>query len=84
MASWIITDDLINNGEAVGEWNGNKEYIDAGKCKYTFRMLDDDNEVYYIGKSGNSSAFDPLDQFGMPNAGCTDIQYLENGKWKSL
>lgn len=78
MASWIITDDIINNGKYEGEFCGNIE-----KCKYKFRLLDDDDEVYFVGLSGSSSSFDPMDGFGSA-FGCTDIQYFENGKWESL
>jgi len=87
MASWHITEDKIDGCEAVGQWNSRTldtlEEVEA-KCKWKFRLLDDDGEVYYVGYSGNSSSFSPLDDFGMPNAGCTDIQYFENGRWESL
>ena len=51
-----------------------------------FRMKDDDGEIYYYGvmtceNKGDMDFFAPLDQFGMPNAGCTSIEVLENGKW---
>jgi len=97
MASWIITKDKINkkedigkewslcdneNGE-VGRWSGNKEYIDAGKCKHAFRLLDDDGVVYFYGKSGNSGSFAPLDQCGS-GYGCTEIQYFVGGRWETL
>jgi len=78
MASWIITEDIINHGQYTGELHGNEE-----KCKFQFRLLDDDEEVYFLGLSGNSSSFEPLDYFGN-GFGCTDIQYFENGKWESL
>lgn len=78
MASWTITKDIINDGECTGETSGNVE-----KCKFKFRLLDDDEEVYFEGLSGNSSSFSPLDGFGVA-FGCTDIQYFENGKWESL
>jgi len=78
MASWLITEDIINDGEYTGEVSGNKD-----KCKHKFRLLDDDEEIYFEGLSGNSSSFDPLDEFGS-GFGCTDIQYFENGKWESL
>ncbi len=86
MASWYITIDKIDDGEAVGKWNGREETIEEAKkkCTHAFRMLDDDSEVYYHGKSSCNSSFSPLDDFGMPNAGCTEIQYLENGKWETL
>lgn len=54
-----------------------------------FRMLDDDGEVYYVGYLvaedwGGEDHFGPLDDFGMPNAGCTEIQFLCDDGWKSL
>jgi hypothetical protein len=83
MASFIILKDIIEDGEAEGFMHGNENYIKDGKCKHTFRLLDADDEVYFEGKSGNSSSFEPLDLFGS-GYGCTDIQYLENGKWETL
>ena len=54
-----------------------------------FRMKDDDGEIYYEGMifetdKTETTGFEPLDDFGEPNAGCTSIEYLENGKWVSL
>lgn len=49
-----------------------------------FRLYDDDGNLYYEGRSDDSSSFDPLDDYGMPNAGAVDIRYLENGKWETL
>ena len=88
--AWFIDEDLVDDGEAVGQWNARfknpESDIETCKriCGCKFRMLDDDGMVYYVGYSNDSSSFQPLDDFGMPNAGCTDIQYLENGKWESL
>jgi hypothetical protein len=66
-----------------------------------FRMLDDDGEIYYYGRWLEEDEctedyyaepeFSPLDNFGAPNAGCTEIQY-DHGKrdakgkvmWESL
>ena len=76
--SFMITKDIINDGECNGETFG-KESI----CVHKFRLLDDDEEVYFIGLSSDSSSFDPIDEFGIA-FGCTDIQYYENGKWESL
>ena len=87
---WKITKDNISNGEAVREEVGSPDYFlgDTDKSKppmvYKFRMLDDDGEIYYEGVSSYSCSFEPLYDFGMPNDGCTDIQYLENGKWEVL
>lgn len=50
---------------------------------HKFRMLDDDGAVYYEGLS-SSESFAPLDDFGGPNAGCTMIEYHNNGKWEML
>jgi len=55
---------------------------------YEFRMLDGDGIVPYYGISTNNNtqeAFEPLDDFGAPNAGCTDIQYKNDlGEWENL
>ena len=83
---WYIDKDVIDDGDAVDNWNGESISLEDCKqrCTHKFRMLDDDDTVYYEGYSNNSSSFAPLDDFGMPNAGCTDIQYYEDGKWESL
>ena len=92
MYVWIITRDCIDEGEAVGVMGPENttydktEVCDKGK---RFRMLDDDGELYYEGKClcdepGSEEEFGPLDDFGCPNAGCTEIQYLENGTWETL
>ncbi|MCW3111307.1 MAG: hypothetical protein JWQ09_5813 [Segetibacter sp.] len=55
-----------------------------------FKMYDDDGIHYYSGYlkakyDGSEAAFAPLDDYGMPNAGCTDIKYKEaDGKYHSL
>lgn len=66
--------------------------LKAGEGK-RFRMLDDDGEIYYYGRQletsectleyeegffGQDSEFAPLENFGTPNAGCTEIQF-DNG-----
>ena len=54
-------------------------------------MLDDDGEVYYEGKIAwaadykNGSGFEPLEDFGHGNAGCTEIRYKDtDGEWRTL
>jgi hypothetical protein len=93
--AWIIDIDHIadadakpaSNANAVG-LSGPDHYTGTGQeLTHRFRMLDDDRELYYEGRSGNSSDFGPLNDFGMPNAGATIIQYFESGKgggWKDL
>ena len=51
-----------------------------------FKMYDDDGELYYSGYSKPDADFDPLDDFGMPNAGCTEIKYRNHltGKYETL
>ena len=45
-----------------------------------FEMYDDDNNLYYVGYLyGDYDGFEPLEDFGTPNAGCTGIKI--NGRW---
>jgi len=54
-----------------GDWSGKSE---------TFALYDDDEVLYYKGIIvGDYDGFEPLDDFGMPNAGCTGIKY--DGEW---
>jgi len=93
--AWIITQNKLDSEDCdirsmgdIYSWSddGTKRMFKNGKALKTFkfRLLDDDGEIYYIGYSTNSSSFAPLDNFGMPNDGCTDIQYLVDGQWESL
>lgn len=55
---------------------------------YSFRLLDDDGEVYAYGKSthnNDEAAFAPLDRY-MYDYGCTEIQYKnpETGRYETL
>lgn len=58
-----------------------------------FQMLDDDGNIYYegymvYGWSGQTTGFEPLDEYGAPNAGCTTIRYQkiyqEVPEWETL
>lgn len=80
---WAITKDLVSDGLDVGvqgPYNLNPELIDN---ETAFRMYDDDGELYYEGfLYGDFNCHEPLDDFGMPNAGCTTIKIRKNsGKW---
>lgn len=45
-------------------------------------MKDGDGNIVYRGRiTGRYDGFEPLYDFGIPNAGCTEIWYFENGKW---
>lgn len=78
---WVITRDLIEDGRRVGTVGprGASKTPPDDDLGRTFRMLDDDGEVYYHGTIiGDFEGFEPLDDFGMPNAGCTAIEYMEH------
>ncbi len=66
--------------------SGKDEYThrDVSGCEYSFRLLDDDGEVYAYGKA-NAITFAPLDCY-MYEYGCTEIQYKnkETGKHETL
>lgn len=52
-----------------------------------FRMYDDDGALYYTGRylgPDDDGMFGPLDDFGKPNAGCTDIHYYDAFTGKSF
>ena len=76
---WIIEKDHIS-GECNGV-SGPQNYnpkIKEGKVK--FELFDDDKILYYTGVLfGKYEGFEPLDDFGMPNAGCTLVKI--NGEW---
>ena len=84
---WTITDDRLERGTKVGTTSTNYDEAKTALLKHRFRLLDDDGEVYYEGLSDDRDsqrAFDPLDDFGLGYAGCTEIQYLEMGVWHPL
>lgn len=57
--------------------------LPAGQTR--FRMFDDDGELYYEGLlTGTFDGLEPLDDFGMPNAGCTSIEVFEDGRWAGV
>ena len=90
MRAWIITKDYIttdlsdrNDTGTCGPRDASDEMIaqlKKGKG-YSFRMYDDDKNLYYRGRaiwdddSDDSGPYGPLGDFGAPNAGCTYIRY---------
>jgi hypothetical protein len=57
----------------------------------TFKMYDDDGNLYYIGRiitngENDEQLFAPLDDFGMPNAGATEIKYKSatTNEWETI
>lgn len=81
--AFIITKDYINDGKFEGLKSTDKQEL-LDKCTIPFRLYDDDDELYYEGLGSDSSSFQPLDLFGMPNDGCTRLDYFENNKWETL
>lgn len=80
---------IIGPGNSEPENSMEFETYCVGKLVYKFRMYDDDGILYYSGRlayplNKEISGFVPLDDFGLPNAGCTEIRYLKNGQWVSL
>ena len=76
---WVIIrdhlelDGIPSDKGACGPRNASKD-VQHNPQKFT--MYDDDDHCYYTGMIyGDYSGFEPLDDFGMPNAGCTDIRY---------
>lgn len=55
----------------------------AEKATSKFRMYDDDGELYFEGVATLDEDFGPLDSYGMPGYGCTEIRYWEKylGQW---
>ena len=49
------------------------------KLNVRFKMYDDDGEVYYEGRM-QIEDFHPMDDFGMPNSGCTELWYSKNNE----
>lgn len=52
-----------------------------------WRCMDDDGELYYEGRfiGPESRIFAPLEDFAMPDAGATTIEYLApSGAWEAL
>ncbi len=69
--------------------------LEGSKVGIKFRIYDDDGELCYAGRilfsepcSGfddlPEEAFGPLEDFGTPNAGATEIRFFNQGKWVQL
>jgi hypothetical protein len=98
--AWIITRDLlheqgIDNESSVGVYGpGGVSDVAYNKLKrgdgHMFLMYDDDDELYYegllLGDPTSHQGFQPLDGYGMPNAGCTYIKYYNatTKEWEIL
>lgn len=85
--AWVITHDYLSESGECSEvgCRGPRgatpdELAKAAKGR-AFAMYDDDGTLYYRGRiwtaeePGSETDFAPLDDFGGPNAGCTEIRY---------
>lgn len=75
-----------NNGTKTVEEMLKKSIHSSTEDMKLFRLYDDDGNKYYEGVyvGEDEDMFAPLDDFGGPNAGCTEIRYLENGEWSAI
>lgn len=96
--AWVVVLDWTSGEEKIVSVVGSDR---ANTCLATaeeiskhpeakeFRMLDDDDNVYYQGYYvgyADENMFAPLDDYGEPNAGCTSIEYWnkETLAWEQL
>ena len=74
---WLITKVHLDSLKDEVGTNGGRLVCSDKKLPNPsrFSMYDDDDNCYYEGMIyGNYDGFEPLDDFGMPNAGCTYIK----------
>lgn len=88
MYAWVVTADHLENGLHVGTNGPRHHETDLAFIREQgapFRMFDGDGVLALEGRIvGEYDGFEPLDDFGRPGYGCTEIQYLENGTWQTL
>lgn len=82
LMNFVIT-KIVENSLKDDELIKRHLSLKTDKHKFPFRMYDDDQELYFEGFSKVNNSFDPLDEFGN-SAGCTEIHYLEKGKFVRL
>ena len=78
--AWTITWAMEGLEDEVGTVSVGDNWKSDWSRKSEFSLYDDDEVLYYKGVIvGDYDGFEPLDDFGMPNAGCTGIKY--EGEW---
>lgn len=78
---WVIDRDYLPDGNrswVFGPRNLDpvlrRKLVDGSGKEFT--LYDDDKILYYKGRIvGEYDGFEPLDDYGAPNAGCTEIRY---------
>ena len=83
--NWTISRDYINHGAEnglTGPRNSSRHTANGT----AFQMFDGDGELYYAGTIwGDFEGFEPLDDFGTPSAGCTEIKLRDaDGIFRTL
>ena len=97
MTQWTVTKDLLAEPDAPAGTNRNAagvvgpsaatltaEQITSHPRAVRFRMRDDDGELCYEGAMVGDDLFAPLDDFGMPNAGCTSVEVFDGRRWTTV
>lgn len=82
---WIIDIDYYD-GTSKGV-EGPRNLDESIPFEEKFKMYDDDGNLIYTGRiGGDYSGFEPIDDYGMPNFGCTEIHYKnkKTGEWRVL
>lgn len=88
--AWAITHNVLDGPSEEFPFQGQFSFTEilSHPLGVPFRMLDDDGIVYYEGifvpLSDDATGFEPLDDYGRPNDGCTSIEYREGKEWKKL
>ena len=101
--AWVITQDLTNPysedtceglptrvGVSGPSAATDDHLLRALRTGEFFRLLDDDANVYYIGRCwsddgpGSEEMFGPLHDFGIGDVGATEIQYRDGRHWQTL
>lgn len=85
MFKWVITQDVISEGESTAVGRGNHKGPMVA-LPFEFRLKDDDDNVYYYGRANecdSEEAFEPLD-WAMNDSGCTSIEYKLESGWEQL
>jgi hypothetical protein len=73
---WKIDKDYIDDGESIGVEGPHDLDAAVKDNPQGFTLYDDDDNAYYHGwLYGDYMGFEPVDDFGMPNAGAVHIKF---------
>jgi hypothetical protein len=85
--AWIITQNILEHcpAKVIGPRSAPEALVKelTAGAGQPFRLFDDDGHLYYEGRIvGRFEGFEPLDDYGQPNAGCTSIQLRTEKGWE--